>query len=131
MSFSGYISDLTEEWSSGNIISTTKFTTGVATQALAGNYGRVILGHLLVQFGTGYNSKNSEVTLPVEYSAGTGNDTGWREPYLLFAQPWSANFDLYIVSKNTNKFSIAGMGSSNIFYNWITIGPIPSNYAGT
>jgi len=132
MSYSGYKSDLTKNYSTGDIMSTNIYTTGVSTQPISGNFSHVILGGLLIQFGTGYNTKNSTVTLPVAYDAGTGSNTvGWKDPFLLFAIPWSSNTNLYITTKSTTSFSIAGMGSSNIFYNWITIGPVPTNYNGT
>jgi hypothetical protein len=132
MSYSGYKSDLTKAWSSGDIISTIKYTSGVQTDG-SGNYGRVILGGLLVQFTTGWKAKDSTITLPVPYSEGSGSDSsGWKEPYIVFATGWSSGpYQLCVTSKTKSTFSIGGMGSTNIFFNWITIGPVPTNYNGT
>ena len=135
MSYSGYKSDLTKAWSSGDIISTTKYTTGAQSGGLApvGNYGRVKLGGLLVQFTTGYNIEDSTITLPVAYDAGSGSDSsGWKDPYIVFAIGWSSGpYQLCVTSKTTSTFGIGGMGNADIYFTWITIGPVPTNYDGS
>ncbi len=132
MSFSGYRSSFTNTTSANDIISDVILSSGTST---SGNYGHIILGGLLIQFGTGRDATSSggtTINLPVTYDAGTYNtSTGWYEPYVVLALPWDRSFSMYIGTKNTSNFTIYISTSTSTNFNWITIGPVPTAYTNS
>jgi hypothetical protein len=118
-SFSGYKSNFTDSTSTNDIISDVILSTATGGGSPQGQYGRIKLGGLLVQFGTGYNVGNGTVTFPVAFPT----NSNWNQPCIVLAIAYSDDICLGISSRTTTTFSITGMGSSNIWYNWIAIGP--------
>jgi len=132
MSFSGYRSSFTNTISANDIISDVILSAGTST---SGNYGHVILGGLLIQFGTGKDTTSSSgttINLPITYDAGSGStSTGWYAPYVVLALPWDRSFSMYIGQRNTSSFSIYISTSTSTSFNWITIGPVPTAYTNS
>jgi len=122
-SFSGYRSSFSNQSTTYDIISNTILSAPTGGGSPQGNYGRVRLGGLLLQFGTGYNVGNGTVTFPVSYPAGSGSSTGWYDDCIVFALPFSSNTSLGISNRTQTGFTIIGMGTSSIWYNWLAIGP--------
>jgi hypothetical protein len=132
MSFSGYTSSFTNTTSANDIISDVILSSGTGT---SGNYGHIILGGLLIQFGTGRDATSSSgttINLPVTYDSGTYNtSTGWYAPYIIFGLPWDRSVPIYIGSRNNSSFSIYVSTSTSTNINWITIGPVPAAYTNS
>jgi hypothetical protein len=118
-SFSGYKSNFTNSTSTNDIISDVILSTATGAGGPVGKYGRIKLGGLLVQFGTGYNVGNGTVTFPVAFA--TNNN--WRVECFVLAIAFSSDICLGIETRTRTTFSLTGMGSSSIWYHWIAIGP--------